>query len=85
VGGTANEFTQDALGNRVVRAITAIAGRVRKGDSGGPVIDTHGKVEATIFAKTKASRNGFAVPTSIDRTDLAEAGQHAVSTESCAP
>ena len=85
VGGTANEFTQDALGNRVVRAITAIAGRVRKGDSGGPVIDTHGKVEATIFAKKKGSRSGFAVPTSIVRTDLAKAGPRAVSTESCAP
>ena len=85
VGRTANAFTQDALGRPVERAITAIAGRVHKGDSGGPVIDTHGKVQATIFAKKKGSPSGYAVPTSIVRSDLAKAGRRAVSTESCAP
>jgi S1-C subfamily serine protease len=86
VGSTANEFTQDALGRGpVLRAITAIAGRVHKGDSGGPVIDTHGKVQAMIFAKKKDSRSGYAVPTSIVRSDLAKAGRRAVSTEACAP
>lgn len=86
VGRTANAFTQDALGGGPVeRAITAVAGRVRKGDSGGPVVDTHGDVEATIFAKKRGSASGYAVPTSIVRTDLERAGRRAVSTESCAP
>jgi uncharacterized membrane protein required for colicin V production len=85
IGRTANAFTQDALGNAVERAITAVAGRVHKGDSGGPVIDTHGDVEATIFARRKGSQSGYAVPTSIVRTDLAKAGRRAVSTASCAP
>lgn len=86
VGRTANAFTQDALGGGPVeRAITAVAGRVHKGDSGGPVIDTHGDVEATIFAKKRGSPSGYAVPTSIVRTDLAKAGRRAVSTQSCAP
>jgi S1-C subfamily serine protease len=86
VGRTANAFTQDALGGGPVeRAITAVAGLVRKGDSGGPVIDTHGDVEATIFAKKRGSPSGYAVPASIIRTDLAKAGRRAVSTESCAP
>ena len=86
VGRTANAFTQDALGGGpVVRAITAVAGRVDKGNSGGPVIDTRGAVEATIFAKKRGSRSGYAVPTSIVRTDLANAGRHAVSTASCVP
>jgi S1-C subfamily serine protease len=85
VGGTANALTQDALGRRVLRAITAIAGHVERGDSGGPVIDTHGRVEATTFAKKRGSRSGFAVPTSLVRADLAKAGRHAVSTESCVP
>ena len=84
VGSTANALTQDALGHRVERAITAIAGHVHKGDSGGPVIDTHGHVQATIFAKKKGSKSGYAVPTFIVRSDLAKAGRHAVSTESCA-
>jgi hypothetical protein len=84
LGSTANAFTQDALGGGpVVRAITAIAGNVHKGDSGGPVIDTHGSVEATIFAKKKGSQSGYAVPTSIVRSDLARAGRNAVSTASC--
>jgi S1-C subfamily serine protease len=86
VGRTANAFTQDALGGGPVeRAITAVAGLVRKGDSGGPVIDTRGDVEATIFAKKRGSPSGYAVPASIIRTDLAKAGRRAVSTESCAP
>jgi uncharacterized membrane protein required for colicin V production len=84
VGSTVNAFTQDALGHpHVERAITAVAGRVDKGDSGGPVIDTQGRVEATIFAKKRGSRSGYAVPTSIVRSDLATAGRNAVSTESC--
>jgi hypothetical protein len=86
VGHTANAFTQDALGGGPVeRAITAVAGHVHKGDSGGPVIDTHGAVEATIFAKKRGSPSGYAVPNSIVRTDLAKAGRRAVSTERCAP
>lgn len=86
VGRTANAFTQDALGGGPVeRAITAVAGRVQHGDSGGPVIDTHGAVEATIFAAKRGSASGYAVPMSIIRADLAKAGRRAVSTESCAP
>ena len=85
VGRTANAFTQDAFGrDRVERAITAIAGRVRPGNSGGPVIDTRGRVQATIFAAKPGSPSGYAVPASIIRTDLARAGRRAVSTESCA-
>lgn len=86
VGQTANALTQDALGrDSVARAITAVAGRVQHGDSGGPVIDTSGAVEAMIFAATKDSRSGYAVPASIIRTDLAKAGSRSVSTETCAP
>ena len=85
IGSTANVLTQDALGHpHVERAITAVAGRVQHGDSGGPVIDTTGAVEATIFA-AKGSSSGYAVPASIIRSDLASAGRRAVSTESCAP
>ena len=85
VGPTANAYTYDALGrDKVLRAITAVGGRVRPGNSGGPVIDTRGNVEATIFAKPKHSRGGYAVPASIIRSDLASVGRRAVSTESCA-
>jgi uncharacterized membrane protein required for colicin V production len=84
IGRTANAFTQDALGGGPVeRAITAVAGRVQHGESGGPAIDTRGAVQATIFAAKRGSPSGYAVPTSIVRTDLAKAGRHAVSTERC--
>ena len=84
IGRTANAFTQDALGGGPVeRAITAVGGHVQHGESGGPAIDTHGAVEATIFAAKRGSPSGYAVPTSIVRSDLAKAGRSAVSTESC--
>ena len=48
----------------MLRTITALRGRVRPGNSGGPVVDTHGRVMATVFAAlTGTSRpGGFAVP-----------------------
>jgi S1-C subfamily serine protease len=86
VGGTTNAFVEDAYKRKVVRAITAVSGRVQPGDSGGPVIDTRGRVVGTTFAvKKKGSKNGYAVPTSIVRADLATVGKRAVSTEGCAP
>jgi S1-C subfamily serine protease len=87
-GRTANVLTDDALGNPgVERAITAIAGRVQHGNSGGPVIDTHGAVEGTVFAAqpNAPKPSGYAVPASIVRSDLAAAGKHRVSTQSCPP
>jgi S1-C subfamily serine protease len=86
VGRTANAFTQDAYGRGPVeRAITAVSGRVQHGDSGGPVIDTHGRVEGTIFAAKKGAASGYAVPTSIVRADLAKVRRRRVSTQACAP
>jgi uncharacterized membrane protein required for colicin V production len=86
IGRTATVLTQDALGNGPVeRSITAIAGRVEHGDSGGPAVDTAGKVESMIFAARLGSASGYGVPPSIIRSDLARAGTHAVSTGTCAP
>ena len=34
----------------VLRSITALRGRVRPGNSGGPMVDAHGRVLATVFA-----------------------------------
>jgi S1-C subfamily serine protease len=86
IGRTATVLTQDALGNGpVARSITAVAGRVEHGDSGGPAVDTAGKVESMIFAARTGSASGYGVPPSIIRSDLARAGTHAVSTGACAP
>ncbi|HJQ83058.1 MAG TPA: MarP family serine protease [Candidatus Binatia bacterium] len=86
IGLTATVLTQDALGHGpVARTITAVAGRVEHGDSGGPAVDADGKVESTIFAAHLGTASGYGVPPSIVRDDLANAGTKPVSTGSCAP
>jgi uncharacterized membrane protein required for colicin V production len=86
IGRTATVLTQDALGNGPVsRSITAVAGRVEHGDSGGPAIDTSGRVESMIFAARRGSASGYGVPPSIIRSDLARAGTQRVQSGSCAP
>jgi uncharacterized membrane protein required for colicin V production len=86
IGPTATVLTQDALGHGpVARTITAVAGRVEHGDSGGPAVDTDGRVQSTIFAARLGSASGYGVPPSIVRSDLARAGRNAVSTGACAP
>jgi uncharacterized membrane protein required for colicin V production len=86
VGRTATVFTQDALGHGpVARTITAVAGRVEHGNSGGPAIDAAGAVESTMFAARVGAASGYGVPASIVRADLAKAAKTPVSTDGCAP
>jgi Trypsin-like peptidase domain len=86
IGATATVLTQDALGHGpVARSITAVAGQVEHGDSGGPAVDASGRVQSTIFAARLGSTSGYGVPPSIVRSNLARAGTHPVSTGACAP
>jgi S1-C subfamily serine protease len=86
IGRTATVLTQDAFERGpVARTITAVAGRVDHGNSGGPAIDRAGKVESMIFAQRKNSPSGFGVPPSIIRSDLARAGTDRASNDDCAP
>jgi Colicin V production protein/Trypsin-like peptidase domain len=86
IGLTATVLTQDALGHGpVTRTITAVAGDVQHGDSGGPAVDAGGSVQSSIFAARLNSASGYGVPPSIIRDDLANAGTQRVSTGSCAP
>jgi uncharacterized membrane protein required for colicin V production len=87
IGRTATVLTQDALGHGpVARTITAVAGRVEHGDSGGPAVDSAGRVESMIFAARLGSASGYGVPPSIIRSDLARAGAHPVTDNTaCAP
>jgi uncharacterized membrane protein required for colicin V production len=86
IGRTATVLTQDALGHGpVARSITAVAGRVEHGDSGGPAVDPAGRVQSMIFAARVGSSSGYGVPPSIIRSDLARAGTRAVSSGACAP
>jgi S1-C subfamily serine protease len=84
VGRTATVLSQNAYGRGpVTRTITAIAGRVRHGNSGGPAIDAHGRVQASVFAARIAASGGFGTPSTIVARALA-ARQEPVSTGSCA-
>jgi uncharacterized membrane protein required for colicin V production len=86
IGRTATVLTQDALGHGpVARTITAVAGRVEHGDSGGPAVDAVGRVESMIFAARLGSASGYGVPPSIIRSDLAQVGKQHVSNDNCAP
>jgi S1-C subfamily serine protease len=80
IGTTQTVLTQDAYGNGVVqREITPLRGRVRPGNSGGPMVDAAGQVVATVFASTTnpvgqpSGGAGFAVPNDVVRTELARA------------
>lgn len=88
IGDTTEVRTQDAYGNGpVTRTITSLRGRVRPGNSGGPMVDANGRVMATVFAAiTNSSGGGFAVPNSLVRAELANARahEHAVGTGQCA-
>lgn len=77
LGATTTVITQDAYGRGPVqRRVTALRGRVRSGNSGGPLVDGDGRVLGTVFAATSgtAQRGGFAVPDSIVRSALDRAG-----------
>jgi S1-C subfamily serine protease len=89
IGATQLVRTQDAYGRGdILRSITPLRGRVRPGNSGGPMIDAAGRVVATVFAAVTGggSAGGFAVPNNLVRKELAaaQAGGARVSTGPCA-
>ena len=84
IGRTSTVLTQDAYGHGPVpRTITAIAGRVRHGDSGGPAIDGQGHVQSTVFAARIGSSGGYGIPGALVEAQLDQA-QGPVSTGACA-
>jgi S1-C subfamily serine protease len=90
VGQTSRVTTDDAYGNGpVVRSITSLRGRVRPGNSGGPMVDAAGQVQAMVFAAitgSGAGHGGFAVPNAVIRQQiaLARGRTHGVGTGPCA-
>jgi S1-C subfamily serine protease len=85
IGRTASVLTDDAYGHGPVqRTITSLAGTIRHGNSGGPAIDTQGRVELTVFAAKVGEDGGYGIPTEVVRNVLASA-RGPVSTGDCAP
>src|SRR5206468_3372272 len=78
VGETRKVISQDAYGRGpVTRLMLSLRGRVRHGNSGGPLVDAQGRVAGTVFAASTGTRRrgGFAVPNSVVKRILAGAGE----------
>jgi S1-C subfamily serine protease len=89
IGATQQVFSQDIYGRGPIRrSMTSIRGRIRHGNSGGPVVDGDGRVLATVFASAEdtSASGGFGVPNALVRAALrrAGAGSQSASTGECA-
>jgi S1-C subfamily serine protease len=75
LGDTRKLLSDDSYGRGPIqRRLTYLRGSVHSGNSGGPVVDTVGRVMATVFASTtSAPSGGFAIPNGIVRAALGEA------------
>ena len=84
IGDTTTVVSEDAYGNGPLqRSISFLRGSVRSGNSGGPLVDSRGRVMATVFAATTSGPpGGFAVPNEIVRAALTQT-LPAVDTGAC--
>ena len=83
LGRTVTVLSEDAYGHGpVTRRITSFRGDVRPGNSGGPLVDSSGRVVGTVFASRIQGTVGYAVPPDIVDDALADA-RGLVSTGDC--
>jgi uncharacterized membrane protein required for colicin V production len=81
VGRVVQMVGRDAYGHfPTPRRVTTIRGKIRSGNSGGPVVDAQGRVITTVFAQRAGTDGGYGVPTEIVRTAIARAGTKALET-----
>jgi S1-C subfamily serine protease len=84
LGDTSTVVSEDSYGNGPInRSIAFLRGSVRSGNSGGPLVDSRGRVMATVFAATTSGPpGGFAVPNQVVNSVLTET-QAPVDTGAC--
>jgi len=84
LGPTSTVISQDSYGRGPIpRGLTSLRGRVRSGNSGGPMVDGRGRVLTTVFAATTEGRaGGYGVPNGIVRDALSDTSGE-VSTQAC--
>jgi len=75
IAATREVISEDAYGRGPVRrSVTPLRGRVRSGNSGGPVVDAKGRVLTTVFAATTSGRpGGYGVANAVVADALAAA------------
>jgi S1-C subfamily serine protease len=83
VGRTAEVYAPDYARHFVARTITSVRARVRHGNSGGPVVNHQGAVEASIFGARTIGSVGYGVPGDLVRDVLRGVDRHGVSTGRC--
>jgi uncharacterized membrane protein required for colicin V production len=85
LGETRETIGEDSYGQGPVRRpIASLRGTVRSGNSGGPIVDTRGRVLGTVFAATTSGApGGFAVPNEVVEVALGETSP-GVATGPCA-
>lgn len=87
IGRTRTVLTDDAYGQGPVsRLLTPLRGRVRSGNSGGPLVDVDGGVLTTVFAGTVGGgrAGGYGVANATVARLLAADGSATVDTGPCA-
>lgn len=84
LGTTQEAISEDSYGRGPIRRqIASLRGAVRSGNSGGPIVDSAGRVLATLFASTTTGPpGGFAIPNEIVANALSQS-QTQVSTGPC--
>jgi S1-C subfamily serine protease len=85
IGETRATISEDSYGNgQVERTIVALRGRVRSGNSGGPLVDSQGSVVGTVFAATTRSPwGGYAIPAEQVREALRRPSDDEMDTGPC--
>jgi uncharacterized membrane protein required for colicin V production len=83
VGSTSSLFSPNYAGAVVSRSITSLRGKVRPGDSGGPVVNEHGAVELTVFGAKKGTDVGYGSSSELARALLELSNRDSVSTGAC--
>jgi S1-C subfamily serine protease len=85
LGETMRSFSRDAYGRGpVTRKVTTIRGSVRPGSSGGPGIDSRGRVRTTVFARRAGDTGGYGIPAELVRSVVSRAGADPVAPTACA-
>ena len=84
-GDSSEVISEDSYGRGPIeRTIASLRGAVRSGNSGGPIVDSRGRVMGTVFAATTTGDpGGFAVPNGVVKSALHETAT-AVDTGPCA-
>jgi S1-C subfamily serine protease len=72
LGATQTVISQNAYGvGPIQRQMTSLRADVRSGNSGGPAVDSSGRVVATVFAAVRMGpKGGLGVPPAVVRRDL---------------